>query len=374
MENNQDRIDELKSIIDDNNIDLKQIYQSAGERVALPQVFSNDNETVKGYLGNLSELNEKLNDINIQIDDLHNSFKRISEIADREKEIGEEYSNLEKENKKLFLPIGKAAYFEWKDNPTDELSKWMVNLEELDKKDLSLENEIFKLENDESKKNLLNKIKEKSRIAVLRSKRKSNQATMNNLFKKAGEKLFKKDISYFENMNNESVSSFIANRKILENLDKEMHTLKDENVRIEKHLKSKFSSNKQKKAEEKLHSERDFVLSEKMSKLNQIGSYLYEEKLDYNDKEIKSFFKSASEIHDKNTKLNEEIERFKAELEIHKLDDEISDMKNNIKELQLTIEKSTSDIAEFNKEIRRARSEIKKLKKLTEDGAQELDK
>jgi hypothetical protein len=50
MDNNQNRIDELKKDIIDNNIDLKQIYQSVGERISSPGVFTGENEEISGKL------------------------------------------------------------------------------------------------------------------------------------------------------------------------------------------------------------------------------------------------------------------------------------------------------------------------------------
>ena len=370
MDNSQDRIDELKSKIDDNNIDLKQIFQSAGERIAVPGVFKNENEEIANKLSDLSNLEKRLAEIDIKVEDLRNSFGRISEISDREKDIGEEYSLLEKENRKLFLPIGEASYRGWKENPSDEHKKLMTSLKDLENKITEFDDEIFELENNETKKSIIKKIKEKSRISMLVSRKKSRQLSMNNLYKKTGEKIYKKDLSYFENMENESVHLFINNRKKLEKLDQEMKTLKEETVRIEKHLKNAFSSGRQHKAEEKLRSERDFVLSEKMTQLDLLGKDLYNKKLTFDDENILTFFKDIDEILEKNKTINHEIDKCKAEIEIIKLDEEINDMKNNIKELQFTIEKCESDISEFNKEIKRAKAEIRKLKKIAEDDPQ----
>lgn len=366
MENNQERIDELISKIDENNIDLKQIYQSAGERVAAPGVFTGEIDEVKEQLVSLSDIDNKISSIDLKIEDLRNSFNRIAEITDREKEIGEEFSNLEKENRKLFLPIGEAAFHEWKNNPLDDQNKIMSGLVEVESKITDLDNEILQLSDNDVKKSVFVKIKEKSRIALLNTKKKNRQSSMNTLYKKVGEKLYRKDISYFENMKNASVGTFILNRRKLDNLSNETQALKDENSRLEKHLKNSFSSSKQQKAEDKLQSERDFIISEKMAQLNDLGSLLYSRQLDFEDKEIRSLFKSAGEIHEKNDVLNDEIEKCKAELEIEKLDEEVADIKNNIKELENTIEICTNDIAEFNKEIKRARAEIRKLKKVTD--------
>jgi len=367
MDNNQVRIDELKSRIDENKIDLKQIYQSAGERAAVSEEISEDNESVHSSLEKLSVLDRDLKEIDVQIDDLRNSFNRIAEITDREQEIGEEYSNLEKENRKLFLPIGKAVYLDWKDHPSEDFSKLMKSLSEQEEKVDALESEIYQLTNTGATRNVINVLKNKSRVILLNSRKKSSVSTMNNLYKKTGEKVFKKDIEYFEKLNSESVFSFINNRKAIEKLNEEITALKEESTRLEKHLKSKFSSNKQKKAEEKLQSERDLLTSEKMAELNDLGSLMYSEKLDFGDNEIQSLFTSAEEIHKKNDQLIKEIEVCKAELEIEKLDEEVLDMKKNINELELTIEKCTGDIAEFNKEIKRAKAEVRKLKKLTEE-------
>jgi len=373
MDNSQTRIDELKNEIDDNNIDLKQIFQSAGEKMITPGVFSGENERISGFLTKLTSLDTRISEIDAQIDDLRHSFNRIAEITDREKDIGEQYSLLEKENRKLFLPIGKAAFIEWKERPSEDQRKLMSGLEELESIIDGFENEIFNLENNEVKKSIVNKIKEKGRVAIVKSKKKSRELSLNNLYKKTGEKLYKKDLSFFEKMNNDSVSSFIANKKEQEKLDSEVQELKQENSRLEKHLKNAFSSSKMQKAEEKLLSERDFILSEKMAKLNDLGSYLYDEKLDFDDEEIKSLFSSADDVNGRISLLNNEIEKCKAELEIVQLDEEVADMKENIKELQLTIEKCTGDIGEFNKEIKRAKAQIRKLKKLTETDPRESE-
>ncbi len=373
MENDQNRIDELKSRIGENKIDLKQIYQTVGERAAVPEVFPGGDDSISESLEKLSRLNKQLGDIDVQINDLRNSFNRIAEITSREQDIGEEYSVLEKENRKLFLPIGKAVYVDWKDKRTDLFPKLMKSIEEQELKILSFENEVFKLTNNDVKKNFINKLKNKSRIILLNSKKRSIEASMGNLYKKTGEKVYKNDISFFEQLNTESVEKFIENRKIISRLDTEIASLKEENSRLEKHLKSKFSSSKQKKAEEKLQSERDFLMSGKMSELNDLGSSMYGGNLDFGDSQLQSLFKDAAEIHKKNDLLAKDIELCKAELEIVKLDEEVADMKKNIKDLELTIEKCTGDIAEFNKEIKRAKSEIRKLKKLTEEGTEKKE-
>ena len=372
MENNQIRIDELKKQIDENNIDLKQIYQSVGERFVEHGEFSGNNTTVQEFLDNQKALENQLKELDIQLEDLRSSFRRISEISDRERIIGEEYSELEKENRNLFLPIGKAAFLQWKENPTEEFSKLMKNLEEIDNTIISFDNEIYKLANNEIKKKFLKKVKDKSRLILLQYKKKKSSVSINHFYKKTGEKIYKKDLSFFETMKNDSVSSFISNRKALEKLNGEILLLKEENSRLEKHLKNKYSSSRQKKAEEKLHSERELTLSEKMACLNDLGAYLYGEKIGEEDKEIKKYFKSADEICSKNSQLGGEIEKCKAVLEIANLEDEIDEMKKNITELQFSIEKSTSDITEFNKEIKRARAEIRKLKKTAEDSSQEI--
>ncbi|MDA3810980.1 MAG: hypothetical protein PF518_11715 [Spirochaetaceae bacterium] len=362
MDNNQNRIDELKKDIIDNNIDLKQIYQSVGERISSPGVFTGENEEISGKLKKLTGIDSRISDLDVQIEDLRNSFTRIAKISDREKDIGEEYSALDKENRKLFFPIGKAAFIEWKQNPTDELSKLMTSLKDIEEIIAELDSEIFQLNNNEIKKSILNRIKDKTRITFLSSKKKSRQLAMDNLFKKTGEKLYKKDLSFFENLNDDSVSTFISNKKEMIKLNDESQNLKSENEKLEKYLKSRFNSNKQQKAEEKLRSEQDFIISERIAELNDLGSYLYKEKLGFNDKVMISLFASCDETHEKIIQLNDEIEKCKAELGIEKLDKEISEMKENIKELQISIEKSNSDIAEFNKEINQAKAEIRKLK------------
>lgn len=374
MENDQSRIDELKLKIDENKIDLKQIYLSIGEKAAEPDIFSGKDDFVKESLEKLSGYEKQLGEIDIQIEDLHKSFSRISEITDREKEIGEEYSNLEKENRKLMIPIGEAAFLKWRDNPSEEFSKLMKGLEELDGRIVSYDNEIFKLANKAVKKNLLNKIQDRGRISLLKSRKKRTLSAMNIQYRKTGEKIFRKDISYFEKMKNQEVDVFIDNRRHLEELDREISSLKEENARLEKHLKSSFSSSRQKRAEEKLQSERDLVLSEKMAALNVLGSFLHEKSLSFDNSELKTLFKAADEVLEQIEAINKDIEKCKAELEIVKLDEEISEMKKNIKELQSTIEKCNGDIAEFNKEIKCARAEIRKLKKLTEEKTVESDK
>lgn len=370
MDNYQTRINELKSRIDDNNIDLKLIYQSAGERAAFPDVCSGKNDSVKISLEKLSNLETDLKKMDIQIDDLRNSFSRIADITDREKEIGEEYSTLERENRKLLLPIGKAVYVNWKDNPSNDFPRMMKNLNEQESKIIAIDNDIYKLNSNMVKKNIISLLHNKSRIFLLNSKRKSFLSVMDTLYKKTGEKVIKKDLSYFDTLKNESIYSFISNRKAIEVLDSEIGTLKEETLRLEKHLKSQFRSSKQNKAEEKLQSERDFILSAKMAALNELGALLYSEKIDFGDLEIKNLLKSAAEINGKNEQLIEEIDVCKANLEIENLDSEVLEMKKNIKDLEMTIEKSTGDIAEFNKEIKRARAEIRKLKKMTEPSAE----
>lgn len=373
MENNQERIEELRSQIDDNIKDLKEIYQSAGQRVAVPDVHNGETVEISEALTVLSSLEKKIGKIDSQIEDLSNSYNRISEITDREKEISEEFAILEKENRKLLEPIGKAAYLEWKNNPVEEQNKMMTGLEESDSKIRELDNEIYQLQNNEDQKSLLQKIKVRSRVAILNSRKKSTQSSMVSLYKRIGEKLYKKDITYFKNMNNDSVEVFIENRKKLDELSVEIDALKEESSTIEKHLKSSFSLGKRQKAEDKLQSERDFTVSEKMTALNDLGSLIYSKKMDFGDKELQLLFTSADEIHEKNNTLTLEIEKCTAELEVIELDAEIIDMKSNIKELQLTIEKCNSDIEEFNKEIKRARTEIRKLKKITERSTDESD-
>lgn len=370
MDNDQNQIEILTSRIAENKIDLKQIYQSIGERAADPGVFPGGNDSVAESLEKLSQMNSRLEETDMQITDLRNSFNRIAEITDREQDIGEEYSELEKENRKLFAPIGKAVYIDWKDKRTEHYPKLMKSLEDQEMKIISLNNEIYNLTNKETKKNLIAKLKNKSRVVFLSSKKKANEASMNNLYKKTGEKVYKKEISFFEGMSDESVEKLIGNKRLLEKLDSEVSTLKEENARLEKHLKSKFSSSKQKKAEEKLQSDRNLILSGKMAELNDLGALLHRENLDFSDSKIQALFRDASETLEKNDLLLKEIEVLKAELEIIKMEEEVAEMKNNITELELTIEKCTGDIAEFNKEIKRARTEIRKLKKLTGEGTE----
>jgi peptidoglycan hydrolase CwlO-like protein len=373
MENNQVQIEKLKSEINENNIDLKQIYQSVGERISVPGVYSGDVEEINEKLSRIAGFDEKIQDIDVKIEDLRNSYKRISEITDREKEIVEEFSALEKENRKLFLPIGKAAFEEWKNNPIDELNKVMSGLEESEAALRELENQIYQIQNNESGKSVVNKVKNKGRIILLNSRKRKSLLSMDHLYKRVGEKLYKKEIAYFENMKNEAVGAFILNRKKLDTLTSEKEVLKEESSALEKHLKSSFSSGKQQKEDARLHSDKEFIISGKMESLDELGSFLYRDKFHFNDKEILTFFESADKIHAKNDHLRSEIEKCKAELDIQKLEEEIHDMKNNVKELEMTIEKCANDIGEFNKEIKRAKAEIRKLKKVAETGPQETE-
>ncbi|MCP4163239.1 MAG: hypothetical protein GY760_24525 [Deltaproteobacteria bacterium] len=374
MDTNQNRIDEINKEIEVNNSELKKLYQSVGERVAEPGVRIGDDEEIDRYLNDISALNKKSSNIEDLIIDLKKSYCRISEISEREKIIGEEYSLIEKENRKLFQPVGNAVYIEWKKNPSDENLKAMENLEVTEKKIVTLENEIFQIQNNESKQSVLDSIKSKSRLILLKTQKGSHQSSLNNLYRRSGEKLYKKNLTSIKNIDNEFVVTLLGNNKKLHKYDDEIKNLKNENSELMKQLKSKFQSGKQQKSEEKLRIEKEAILIERLNKLHEIGRYIHNENFSHNDDSIISSFSEIDKIISKNEEFINQIDLYKAEQEIIKLDEEIDDIKNNIKDLQVTIEKCNSDISEFNKEIKRAKSEIKKLKKITEEKAQETDK
>ncbi|MBB6479487.1 hypothetical protein [Spirochaeta isovalerica] len=366
MDQNETRIEELQSRIKDSQAELKDIFCEAGERVAGEKLYKGDDEAINKLLEALGEREKRLQNIDSQMDDLRTSYNRISEIAEREKEIGEEYALLEKENKKLFVPLGRVAYFPLKGGRGQEYGKSFDSLVEAEENLKEQDNEIFRLESSGGKKKFLENLKDKGRIAVLRSKKKRLESSMDNLFGKLGEKIYRKDPAFLDSIEDETVASFKENRIKMAALDKEIAQLKEENSNLEKHLKSEYNSSRQKKTEEKMQSRRDLALSDKMAGVYDLGLYLYREKIELKDNEVEQLFASAGEIYGKIENQEREIEKLKAELEIVNLEEEVTEMKKNIKDLEMTIEKCNSDISEFNNEIKRARAEIRKLKKLTE--------
>ncbi|MBN2658293.1 MAG: hypothetical protein JXR86_14630 [Spirochaetales bacterium] len=366
MDQNETRIEELQSRIKENQSELKEIFREAGERVVGETLYTGDNEAIAELLQNLGEREERLKSIDNQMDDLRTSYNRISEIAEREKEIGEEYALLEKENKKLFVPLGRAAFAKLKSGGDHDFGKSFDSIVEAEDSTRELDTEIFRLESTGGKKKFLDTLKDKGRIAILRSKKKRLESSMEQLFGKLGEKIYRKDPAFLDAMEDVPVASFRENRKKMVDLDREISDLKEENSKLEKHLKSEYNSSRQKKTEEKMQSMRDLALSDKMAGVYDLGAYLYKEKIEIKDKDVEQLFASAAEIYGKIGTLEQEVEKLNAELEIVKLEEEVSEMKKNIKDLEMTIEKCNSDISEFNNEIKRARAEIRKLKKLSE--------
>lgn len=373
MDQNEIRIEELKSRIDENNTELKQIYLAAAEKVLSDDLAGGSEEGLSALLAKVATSDEKLREIDSRMDDLRTTYNRISEIADREKEIGEEYSHIEKENRKLFVPLGRAAYGKLRDRPDSEYRKLMDSLSEGEEQFRDLEAELFRLENKSESGGFFAGIRDKSRTLLLRSRKKNSLSSLDGIYGRLGEKIYRKDLSFFDNLESDSVSMFLKNRKKMEKLDGEITVLKEENSALEKHLKSRFNSNRRKKSEEKLQSERDLAQSDKMAGLSELGKFLYEKRLDFGDGSLAKLYESADSVRKTVEELKDEIEKCKAEIEIARLEDEVSEMKKSIKDLEITIEKCNSDISEFNKEIKQARAEIKRLKKLTGAGGESAD-
>jgi len=366
MDQNDTRIEELQSRIKESQSELKEIFREAGERIASEKLYNGDDETINKLLKSLEEQDEQLKSIDGRMDDLRTSYNRISEIAEREKEIGEEYALLEKENKKIFPTLGKAAFLILKGGKGGESGKPYESLIEAEKKLHEFDNEIFRLESSGGKKKFFEALKEKSRLALIRSKKKRLEISMEGLYGKLCEKIYRKDPSFLESLEDVSADAFRDNRGRMVKLDSEIDRLKEENSNLEKYLKTEFNSNRQKKTEEKMQSQRDMALSRKMAGVYELGVHFYREKISLGNEEVGELLASAAKVYSSIDIQEQEIEKLKAELEIVKLEEEVSDMKKNIKELEITIEKCNGDISEFNSEIKRARAEIRKLKKLTD--------
>jgi len=366
MDQNETRIEELQSRIKESQSELKEIFREAGERISTEKLYTGDDEIINKLLKSLEEQDEQLKSIDGQMDDLRTSYNRISEIAEREKEIGEEYAQLEKDNKKIFPFLGKAAYIILKGGKGGEYGKSYESLIEAEEKLNELDNEIFRLESSGGKKKFFEALKEKSRMAILKSKKKRLDVSMDGLYGKLCEKIYRKEPSFLESLDDDSAIAFRDNRGRMAKLDGEIGQLKEENSSIERHLKTEFNSSRQKKTEEKMQSQRDMALSRKMAGVYELGIHFYREKISLGNKEVEDLMASAAKVYGLIDIQEQEIEKLNAELEIVKLEEEVSDMKKNIKDLEMTIEKCNGDISEFNSEIKRARAEIRKLKKLTE--------
>jgi len=366
-DNSKEKIDELIIQIDNNNIKLEKLYQSAGELGIQNVTIVEENKSIKSKSLELIDINQNIENIDNLLKDLQKSYTRISEISEREKNIGEEYSDIEKNNNSLFPSVGKAAYIQWKKNPVENLNKIMESTAVIDNKILQIDNEIFKMDNTIVSRAIIKKFRDKGRMIFIKNKKRSFLNSLNHGYKRVGEKIYKNHKDFFKNINNESVETILTNVQLMDKLDKEIQSLKDENKKLEKHLKTKFKSGKKQKAEDRINSERDDLLLEKAKRFYDIGLIMYKEQLDCNNKSIVTAFKEINKLSDKNLKLKKEKDKNKAYQEIKKLEDEVIDIKNNIKDIQLTIDNCNNDISEFNKEMKRANSEIRKLKKITDE-------
>lgn len=367
MDQKDTRIEELRSRITESRKELKEIFIEAAERIVSDKLYSGDDDNISKLLASISERESNLENIDSQMNDIRTSYNRISEIAEREKEIGEEYAQLEKENKKLLAPLGRSAYALLKGGDGSRFGKIYETLVRVSDEIEEQDSVIFRLESSGAKKGFFKGIKDKSHIAVLKSKKKRLESSLDSNFLKFGEKIYKKEPDLLASLKDQSVQVFRSNRQGMTTLDEEIGQLKEENKQLEAYLKSKYNSNRQKKTEEKMQSIRDLALSEKMAGIYELGAKFHREKIKVENKAVSELFENADSIIQSIEEKEKEIEKLNAELEITRLEDEVSEMKNNIKDLESTIEKCNNDISEFNSEIKRTRAEIRKLKKITEE-------
>ena len=97
----QKRINELQPLIENNNYELRQNYETAGERFSAIDIKIENNREIENCLGELEQLNIRVHKKEIQLDQLNKTAARTKDISKMEKELKEEISKIEKENRML---------------------------------------------------------------------------------------------------------------------------------------------------------------------------------------------------------------------------------------------------------------------------------